>query len=298
MATRREALAFTAGAFLQPAAARLALAETSMLTRLREIRELVLDPKRVFSISKTLAELDEIEPKISGTGPDSPERGELNYLRGFIHYKAKRPEQSIPSSLEAIRIDDAAPFLPPPLKLKFVYNVATQAAGLERWSLAIAHYKKALALFHNDPDATEDHRLGTMQSLAYCLQEAGQSAEAKTVNEEVLAGGERLHGAESPKLLTVLNNLAQNVYDLGDLEAPRPLLERRLAIALKHGDDENAEDSLFQLGVLAFETGRRDEAETLMKRRLAMAEKSGDQSRIRAAKVDLEELYDKLRNRK
>lgn len=295
MTTRRSALALGSALLLQPIGASSARAQTSSLGRLRDIRELVLDPKREFSISRTLAELDEIETTIKGTGPDSPERGELNYLRGFIHYKAKRPEQSLPPSVEAIRIDDAAPFLPPALKLKFVYNVATQAAELGRWPLAVTHYRKSLALFPSDPDTTEDQRLGTMQELAYCLHEAKQFAEAKAVNEEVLAGGERLHGAESDKLITVLNNLAQNVYGLGDLEAPRPLLERRLAIALKHGEDEAAEDTLFQLGVLAFETGRKDEAETLMKRRLAMAEASRDPARIRAAKVDLEELHAKMR---
>lgn len=271
------------------------MAANPTLMRLREMRELVLDPKRVFSISRTLAELDEIEPRIAGTGPDSPERGELNYLRGFIHYRAKRPEQSIPPSLEAIRIEEAAPFLPAPERLKFVYNVATQAEGLGRWPLAIEHFRKALALFPTDPTATEDQRLGTMERLAFCLHEARRPAEAKTVNEQVLAGAERIHGTESEKLLTVLNNLAQNAYDLGDKEAARPLLERRLAIALKRGVDEKAEDSLFQLGVLAFETGRRGEAEALMKRRLAMAEASRDRSRIAAAKRDLDELYDRLR---
>lgn len=264
------------------------------LPRLREIHQLVMDPSRTFSISATLAELDEFERQLAGTPPDGIARGELSYLRGFVLYRASRTQDSLAPMREAMRIDALTPFLPAAERARALYRLANQAETLKQWPLAIDTYRQVLPLFDADPAVTPNQRLGTRERLAFCLHEAKRFTEARQLNQEVLAGGETLFGPESEKLLVVITNLAQNSYELGDFSDARTMLERRLAIAGKHGDEARVEDSLFQLGVLAFEQGQRQEAESFMRRRLALAEKSGNAGRIAEAKEDLDILYQKL----
>jgi tetratricopeptide (TPR) repeat protein len=270
-------------------------AQQPVLERLQQIHRMVMDPAQRFSISATLGELGTLEARIANGGPDSTARGELNFLRGFILYRAKRPRESLGPYQEAGRIDAVNPFLTVAERMRLHYNIATQAEGLREWAIAISHFEQAIPLIDADPSVTRDARLGTRERLAYCLQEAGRHADAKKLNLEVLTGAEGLFGADSEKLLTVLNNLAQNTYELKEFAAARGYLERRLTIATKHAIADKIGDGLFQLGVLSFEQGNLKEAESFMQRRLAIAKASGDRERIRRAQEDLDELYAKMR---
>ena len=263
------------------------------LQRLKEMHQTLMDLNRVFSISATLAELKQLEKTIPAG--DSEARGELNYLRGFVLYRADRPAEALPPSLEALRIDTAIPFLPDRERTRLIYNIAFQAEAIGDWRTAIDHYRKAMPLFDASSEYSEDQRLGLRERFAYCLHEAGRYSEALALNMQVLAGGEKLFGLESNKFFTVLTNLAQNAYVLGDLSTAQGYLERLLAIATKHDDRDQINTALFQLGVLSFEQGRFEKAEAFMKRRLALAEKSGVSDRIADAKEDLEILYTKMK---
>lgn len=270
-----------------------ALAE-DVLPRLREIHQLVMDPARTFSISATLAELEALELRLANAPPDDVARGELSYLRGFVLYRAGKTSESLAPTREALRIEAIRSFLPMRERARAIYRLASQAEELGLWALAIENYKQVIPLFSVDEAVSWDRRLGVRERLAFCLHQARRFAEARDLNREVLAGGQRLFGPDSEKLLVVITNLAQNSYELGDFPSARAFLERRLSIATKHDDSARAEDSLFQLGVLTFEQGERQEAETLMRRRLALAEKSGNQGRIASAKEDLDILHQKL----
>lgn len=254
---------------------------------------MLMDPSQVFSISATLAELDRLSSQLPAG--DIRTRGEISYLRGFVLYKADRPKESLPPSMDALQIDAAHPFLSVEARARLIYDIATQAEDLGQWDVAIDSYRKVIPLFDVDPNHSEDQRLGTRERLAFCLHEAGKYVEAMALNKEVLAGGERLFGPEDEKLLVVVTNLAQNAHALGDKATARTFLERRLDIATKHGKQGHIDESLFQLGVLSFEMGQREEAETFMRRRLAAAEKSGNSKRIADARDDLETLYKKMR---
>lgn len=263
-------------------------------SRLQEIHRMVMDPGQRFSISATLSELDGLEQLLPKDTPESVGHGELNYLRGFLHYRAGRPAEALEPMQAALRIDAGTPFLSERERARFTYNLATQAEELRRWDIAIDAYRKAFSAFEADPDVSEDQKGGTLERLAFCLHEAGRFAEARTVNERVLAIGERLFGADSDKLLVVITNLSQNAYKLGEFDASRAFLERRLAIATMRGRGWHIDEALFQLGVLAFERKQNREAEGLMKRRLDAARASGDRQRIAAAEEALAVLHEKL----
>lgn len=263
------------------------------LQRLKEIHRTVMDPNQVFSIRAVLTELDQIEKTVSSD--DSEARGELNFLRGFVLYRAGRPAEALLPSLEALEINAVKPFLPDQERIRLIYDIAYQAEEVGAWSVAIDHYRKAVPLFDASSDYSEDQRLGIRERLAFCLHEAGRHSEALALNKQVLAGGEKLLGPESEQLFTVLTNLAQNAHALGDLSEARGSLERLLALATKHDDEDRIGEALFQLGVLSSEQGRFKEAEAFMKRRLALAEANGDSDRIADAKEDLEILHTKMR---
>ncbi|WP_343314536.1 tetratricopeptide repeat protein [Brucella sp. BE17] len=261
------------------------------LKQLQEIHAIVMDPGQTFSISGLLSELDNLEPAVKKTPENSRERGELAYLRGFIEYRAGRPKDSIGPMQDASRIDEAAPFLKPKERWRNYYNIATQAQDLQDWSLAIQNYEKAIPLLDADPEMTSDQKLGARQDWAYVLHEAQRYQDARKLNEYLLAEGEKLHGTDSYKLITVVINLAQNSYDLKDFTAARSYLDKYLRIATANDDAENTENALFQLGVLAFEMGNKVEAEGFMKRRLELATASGDSFRISEAQDALDALY-------
>jgi len=145
-------------------------------------------------------------------------------------------------------------------------------------------------------DFTENQRLGVRERLGYCLHEVGRFAEARTLNEIVLARGAPLFGQDSPKLMVVLTNLAQSCHELKDMGGARSYLDRWLAIAMHAGATEQIEQALFQEGVLAFETGAPDEARAFMQTRVLVATQSGDAERIQTARQDLDILEQKLRD--
>ncbi|MDP9195704.1 MAG: tetratricopeptide repeat protein [Pseudomonadota bacterium] len=260
--------------------------------RLKEIHRTVMDPQQVFSIRVTLAELEKLKQDIPAS--DIEAQGEFHYLQAFVLYRAGKMAEALPHSLEALRIDDKKPFLTAYERSRFIYSIARQAEDTGQWGTAIEHYRRAIPLFDADPEFDEDQRLGARERLGFCLHEAGQYQEALTLNREILAKGEKLFGPDSEKLLVVITNLSQNTYMLGQADESRRFLERRLAIATKHDDQNHVDDSLFQLGVLAFEQGHPDEAEKWMKRRLDLARKSGDDDRIDKAEEDLQILYKKM----
>jgi tetratricopeptide (TPR) repeat protein len=263
--------------------------EHGVAQRLKELHRMIMDPSKTFSASATLKELDELEASLSPMPVEA--RGELNYIRGFVLYRVGRAEEALGPSSEALRIDASHPFLPASERSHFLYSLANQAEEVGAWDIAIDAYTQVIPLFDADPGLSEDQRLGTRESLAFCLHEAEQYAKAFSINASVLASGERLFGPDSDKLLVVITNLAQNAHKLRELDKAKAFLERRLDIALKHDVTHHVDEALFQLGVLAYEQGQLDEAEAFMQRRLALALGSDDPSRIEEAEEALQMLH-------
>ncbi len=282
--------ALTLLASLLPFGTGTAAAEGQAAGRLAEIHAMVLDPGARFSVRAVLAELDGIEPL---TVPDGVERGRVLQLRSFVEDKGGRPEDSIRHGEEALRIEATHPYLDLRDRVSLHYAVARQAERTGRCGTAIPHYRAVLPLLAENGTGGSG-QLGTRQRLAYCLHETGQFAEARQINQAILAEATALFPADDPRTFTARLNLAQNEYALGDAAAARVTLESLLTDALKAGDAAMTDQSLFQLGVLAYEGGRRAEALGFMERRRSLAVASGDPARIAAAQDALDVLHDKL----
>ena len=282
-------------ASLIPAVVRADTPDKPVPARLAELQTTLFDPNARFSISATLAELSSLETG-AAAGPDSSVLGRITFLRAFVEYKAKRPEDSIRDGIAALRIDAKSPFLSDSERMHLLYETASQAENSGDCQTAVPYFQQALVLMKSDPASTQGERLGTAERIGYCLHELKRYDEARTLNQATLAGGIALYGADSPKLTTVLTNLAQNTYELKDFAAARGYLQQALAIATKAHEPDKVDNYLFQLGVLAFETHDSAEALRLMQSRVPLAEASGQSDLTKKAKDDLAILLGKLQN--
>lgn len=86
----------------------------------------------------------------------------------------------------------------------------------------------------------------------------------------------------------------QNYYELTLFSQAQASLERVLAIARAKGAHWAEYLALFQLGVLAFETGDYPAARRVMGERLAAAKAAGDKEEIADAQAALGELERKI----
>ena len=110
---------------------------------------------------------------------------------------------------------------------------------------------------------TQTQILGVYEDEGYLLHEQKKYREALQANQRLLpVARERLQALGQPELLRgLLTNLAQNSYELGELEQARGYLQQRLDIALKAQEHETIYDCYFQLMVLAHEQGQHQQAQ-------------------------------------
>jgi tetratricopeptide (TPR) repeat protein len=265
-----------------------AAAETAN-DKIKVLHDLIMNPDSRLSASDTLTMFDLVD-----AAPGSRDAGRIDHLRAVIEAKVGPIDDAIRHGENALTIDAAQPFLEPKERMHLEYDVGNLYLAKQDCLDAIPHYRKSITFMTTANGVTEDQKLGTEEQVAYCLHEVKDYAAARDLNQKVLDAGAILHGAHSPLLIAGLVNLAQNEYALGDHAAARASLERVLDIATTANDAEKVDVSLFQLGVLAFEDGRKDEAVKLMERRLELAKAIGNADRIAAAQAALDELHKKL----
>ena len=258
--------------------------------RIAPVRALLLDPEATFGASRMYEELVALDRLAAALGETSAERIEVLDLLSLLQSKRAAHADVVSYGKRALALDRDARTLAPHARILLHHRIALAATETGDTDTAIAHYREAAAMAERDPQFDASQRLGLRQSLAHVLHEAGYYEAAATENRALLEAAEREFGARDARLTGVLNNLAQNLYKLGRPSESEPLLRRRLALADASGKREIADDTLFQLGVLAFEAGRIDAARTLMAERAARARAARDDARLRAAEDDLAEL--------
>jgi TPR repeat protein len=263
--------------------------------RLEDIRVLIRDPDRRFSVQALLLEVARIGEMLvhdkENPAADTPYvLGKSTLIRGFVLWKQQNPEYEGPVDT-ALMIDERHPFMTAQERISLLTAQAVALGRREKWDEAIAAHRRSLSLLQGDPQAEEGRVLVAMVDLAYCLHENGEFPEAQRLNSEVLARGELAYGEDSSRLTTVLANLAQNEFALGRPEQSVALLRRRLAIAERNEYLEVIDQTLRDLAIASFDSGLRDEAEELFRRRIAFAERNGDSRDVDHARRDLEEMY-------
>jgi len=141
-----------------------------------------------------------------------------------------------------------------------------EATAKAREALAV----REKALGPNHPLTAE-----SLQTLADCLREGTEYAEARPLYERALAIREKELGPEHATTAWNLHEFGVLLRNTGDYAAARPMLERGLAIREKvfGPDHNNVAISLQELGFLFYLNGDYAGARPLLERALAIREK-------------------------
>lgn len=128
--------------------------------------------------------------------------------------------------------------------------------------------------------------LGVYEDEGYVLHEQGKYREAKQANARMLPVARKLTKAlgAPEKLRGVLNNIAQNCYELGEFDEDHAYLQERLQIALATHDHATVYDSYFQLMVLAHEQKQSDKAHQWLAMYVQYAQTQKDSEQLARAK--------------
>jgi tetratricopeptide (TPR) repeat protein len=260
--------------------------------RVEALKAEIYDPDTIFSRSQKLAELRTLVEHAKSRADASDALRDSLLMIGLVESKGGETENVVKACREAFAVEGASP-LPAERSARAHHMFADHLKDLVEYAEAAMHYRLGIESMKLAPVFTEDQRLGSGQDLGYVLHEAGKYQEALDNNIEVLSGGERLHGQDNPLLRSVVTNIAQNLHSLGRKSEAEPYLRRALAMARAAGEVWHEQDLLFQLGVLAYETGDNDAARRHMKERIDVIKKHDRSDLLDSATEDLKILEEK-----
>jgi tetratricopeptide (TPR) repeat protein len=260
--------------------------------RVEALKAEIYDPDTIFSRSQKLAELRTLVEHAKSRADASDALRDSLLMIGLVESKGGETENVVKACREAFAVEGASP-LPAERSARAHHMFADHLKDLGEYAEAAMHYRLGIESMKLAPVFTEDQRLGSGQDLGYVLHEAGKYQEALDNNIEVLSGGERLHGQDNPLLRSVVTNIAQNLHSLGRKSEAEPYLRRALAMARAAGEVWHEQDLLFQLGVLAYETGDNDAARRHMKERIDVIKKHDRSDLLDSATEDLKILEEK-----
>jgi tetratricopeptide (TPR) repeat protein len=267
--------------------------DVELVARVEAMRAKVYDRNAVFSRSQVLSELYALAKDAEARKISDAHRDTLLMI-GLVESKGGDAKAVIMALEQALEIKGTTPLSSERLARSH-HLLAEHLQIREAYAAAAIHYRQAMRHMADTPAFNEDQRLGTGQELGYVLHEAKNYQEALDNNLQVLTGGERIHGATNPLLRTVITNIAQNLHALGRKPEAEPYLVRALAMTRAEGKVWNEQDLLFQIGVLAFETGRSDEARRYMRERIDVIKKNDRKDLLANANEDLRILEDKIK---
>lgn len=263
--------------------------------RFTPLRDTVYDEGAMFSGSAMSADLAALRPLAETLGAESAELAELLWLQFVVYSKRQMDDEGLPLGLRALAIRSARGSLTPTDRYQQHYALGESALQSEEYDTAIDHLRQAAHWADQEGAALSmEQKLGIREEIGYALHEAGRFSQALAHNQQLLADAQAAFGTSTDvRLSGLINNLAQNAYELGDHAAARSHLAQRLALGQALHDDDIVLDTLFQQGVLAHETGDAALARSLFEQRVAMAHVSGDEDLLAETQATLAELAER-----
>lgn len=260
---------------------------------LASLRATLLEEGRLFSGSAMHQELLALEAQALGLPAHSAQRGWL--FETFTRLQTKRgdSESVLHYGALAWQVHTHHAFLDAESAFYLHYRMACAADEEGAPAMALQHLQTALAM-QASPWLSHAQQLVLREKLGYLLHETGQHAPALTSNTRLLHDAQLYYGADAPVLCTLLNNLAQNAYEMRQFGESQRYLQRRLALAQRAQDYETEADCLFQLGVVDCEQGDHVGARTWFDLRVQRARSLDDPDLIDAALQAQQELSTRL----
>lgn len=263
--------------------------------RFAPLRDTVLDANAMFSGSAMSADLEALLPLAEKVGPESAEMADLLWLQFVVFGKRQMADDALPLGLRALAIRAARGSLTPTDRYEQHYAIGKAALEAEEYDTAVDHLQQAAEWSaHASATLSLDQKLGMREEIGYALHEAERYTEALAHNQQLLADAQAAFGcATDQRLSGLINNLAQNAYELGDPAQANTYLQQRLVLGQALQDNDIILDTLFQQGVLAHEGGDAALARSLFEERIAIARASGDEDLLEEAQDRLDELISK-----
>lgn len=259
------------------------------------LRDTVYDAGGMFSGSQMSADLAALQPLAEAVGSDSAELADLLWLQFVVFRKRQRDTEGLPLGLRALAMRAARGELKPSERYEQHYALGEAALQAEDYGTAVEHLQQSAHWAdHEGATLSIDQKLGIREEIGYALHEAGRFAEALAHNQQLLADAQGAFGSATDERLSgLINNLAQNAYELDDTAQAQHYLQQRLALGQALKDDAIVLDTLFQQGVLAHEGGDSALARSLFEQRVAIAQAGGDEDLIDEAQATLDELAER-----
>ena len=271
----------------------------------------ITEGREQFSAREMLNDLWALYPLALAAGDCSPEQARLLAMAATVEILRGYPEVGLVFGEAALRIDAGTHALSSEDAFNLNFRLAQAAGRVPQQHLvptifareaapaqadkAAMHMREAVRLAPEVADLDQLQRFGLRQSLGYWLFEAGKFAEARDVNLALLADAEKVLDPQDQAYFGVLENLAQVHYELGEPDEARSYLERCLALARKHQQIEIESRMLFQLGVLAHETGDDALARRYMQQRIERVSREDGNADMRAeARASFDELEERI----
>lgn len=261
----------------------------SFESKFAELHATLQDPEAMFSGSAMLENLLALEPQALAFGENSAQLGRL--YDSLSHLQSKRGDNTdtIDYGSKALSIHAKTPYLEAESLFYLNYRIFRALDEEGETEQALPYIRTCMQQI-NCPWLSKPSQLGIQQEFGRILHDAGLFAEALVSNQDCLTAAQKFFSATHLSLCGVLNNLAQNHYELQQFAEAESLLQQRLQIARSGEDPEIESDTLFQLGVLKFEQGQKPEAYALFKERIRRAIEADDEYLIQAAEDAMEEL--------
>lgn len=257
--------------------------------RFTPLQHTLLDPETTFSGSAMFNDLSALEPLARRCGEHSEQLAQLYDSLSRLQSKRGLHEDTSDYAIKALNIHTHAPCFDAESVFYLNYRIFRALDEEGEFEQALPYMRTCIEQIES-PWLEVDSRLGLREEFGRVLHDTGLFSEALELNLQLLQTARQHLGAENPALCGLLNNLAQNLYELQQLKDAETYLQERLNIA-RHAEDHDIEaDTLFQLGVLKFEQGQKAEAYKLFEERIRRAQEVGDEYLIHAAEEAMEEL--------
>lgn len=258
------------------------------LEHLQAIETLVLDPAARFGAQDVLSELANLLTDLQDEGAPARDQQRCLHLIHLVNFKIERFEEAFDYGYRALKTFPEIHHLSLNAPLMLPYRMGECCLKLGHFEEAVEYYGQTLHVLEAQSSDESDAKLGTIEKIGYCLHEAGRFEDAYANNQSLLARGEKFFGPQDPVLGSVLINLANNSYELGEFPEAQAYLERAYEVCAT--EPERAYEILFQLGVLCAETGKTEKAMEYFQRQLAMAERLASPDHIDEAWQNIQML--------
>lgn len=257
--------------------------------RFTPLHNTLLNPEATFSGSAMFNDLHALEPLAQRCGEHSAELAQLYDSLSRLQSKRGLNEDTSDYAIKALNIHTHVPYFDAESVFFLNYRIFRALDDEGEFEQALPYIRTCIEHIES-PWLNTDSRLGLREEFGRVLHDAGLFSEALKCNQQLLQTARQHLGAENPALCGVLNNLAQNHYELQQLKEAETYLQERLNIARQAEDHDIESDTLFQLGVLQFEQGQKTAAYTLFEERIRRAKEVDDEYLIQATEEAMEEL--------